>query len=90
MEDKQSLALDWWNNLPMFNMDKSCKRLLAARYFQTEQGFLTVEQITFIWKNELIQQREKLIAKYIGEFNKPKEYFKELEEINNKIDNLLI
>jgi len=27
-------ALDWWSKLPMFNMDKTCKRILAARHYK--------------------------------------------------------
>ena len=45
-------ALEWWNKLPMYNMDKPCKRVLAARHYQTEQSFLTNEQIEFIWQQE--------------------------------------
>lgn len=45
-------ALDWWKNLPMYNMDKPCKRVLAARHYQTEQSFLSDEQIEFIWQQE--------------------------------------
>ncbi len=45
-------ALDWWSKLPMFNMDKPCKRMLAAGYYKTEQSFLTDEQIEFIWQQE--------------------------------------
>jgi hypothetical protein len=45
-------ALNWWRNLPMYNMDKPCKRVLAARHYQTEQSFLSDEQIEFIWRQE--------------------------------------
>jgi len=34
---------------------------------------------------ELIEEREKLIWEYIGVFNKPQRYFKELEEMEQEL-----
>lgn len=48
-------ALNWWNNLPLYNMDKPNKRLFAAKYYQTEQSLLTDENITYIWQQEHIK-----------------------------------
>jgi len=45
-------ALVWWDKLPLYNMDKINKRILAARYYQTEQSLLTNEQIQFIYEKE--------------------------------------
>ena len=52
ISDVRQRALNWWRNLPMYNMDKPCKRVLAARHYQTEQSFLSDEQIEFIWRQE--------------------------------------
>ncbi len=54
IHDVRQRALTWWNKLPMFNMDKPCKRMLAARYYQTEQSFLTDGQIEIIWQQEYV------------------------------------
>ena len=36
-------------------------------------------------KQELIERRENLLKQYIGTFNKPQSYFKELEEIEQEL-----
>jgi len=36
-------------------------------------------------KEQLIEKRETLIKEYIGVFNKPQSYFKELEEIEQEL-----
>jgi len=36
-------------------------------------------------KEQLIEKREQLIQKYIGDFNKPQSYFKELEYIEQEL-----
>ena len=36
-------------------------------------------------KEELIKQREDLIKRYIGDFNKPHGYFNELEQIEHEL-----
>lgn len=45
-------ASAFWNKLPMFNMDKVCKRTLSQRYFEKEQSFLTIDEIVFIYEIE--------------------------------------
>ena len=52
IHDVRQRAFDWWIKLPMYNMDKPNKRVLAARHYQTEQSFLSEEQIEFIWHQE--------------------------------------
>ena len=52
IHDVRQRALDWWIKLPMYNMDKPNKRVLTARHYQTEQSFLSEEQIEFIWHQE--------------------------------------
>ena len=52
--DVRQRALDWWIKLPMYNMDKPNKRVLTARHYQTEQSFLSEEQIEFIWHQERV------------------------------------
>lgn len=44
--------MEWWNNLPLYNMDKPCRRVLSAMYYQREQSFLTGSEIEFIYNNE--------------------------------------
>lgn len=46
-------AIEWWDKLPMFDLDSPCKRMLSNQYFQNEPSFLTERQIEFIWKNEV-------------------------------------
>ena len=36
-------------------------------------------------KEQLIEKRETLIKKYIGVFNKPQSYFKDLESIEQEL-----
>jgi len=36
-------------------------------------------------KEQLIQKREELIKEYIGTWNKPQSYFKQLEEIEQEL-----
>ena len=36
-------------------------------------------------KEQLIERRIQLIEKYIGDFNKPQSYFKELESIEQEL-----
>ena len=36
-------------------------------------------------KEQLIEKREQLIKEYIGVFNKPQSYFKELEEMEQEL-----
>jgi hypothetical protein len=48
----EQLALLWWNILPMYNVDKPSKRVLAAKYFQTEASLLNHKQIIAIWQSE--------------------------------------
>ncbi len=38
-----------------------------------------------ITKEQLIEKRETLIKEYIGVFNKPQSYFKELEEMEQEL-----
>ena len=48
-------ALEWWDNLPMYDMDTDCKRVLSARYYQTEPVYLSHEQIEIIWQKQTKQ-----------------------------------
>jgi hypothetical protein len=34
---------------------------------------------------QLIKQKDELVKKYIGEFNKPSSYYTKLKELNEKI-----
>jgi len=38
-----------------------------------------------ITKEQLIEKRQTLIKEYIGVFNKPQSYFKELEEMEQEL-----
>jgi hypothetical protein len=38
-----------------------------------------------ITKEQLIEKRETLIKEYIGVFNKPQSYFKELEQMEQEL-----
>jgi hypothetical protein len=50
-------AVIWWLNLPVYNMDKPCKRVLSNIYFGKEPKFLTKDDILFIWKAEQLKKR---------------------------------
>jgi hypothetical protein len=53
IQTDRSKAIEWWNSLPMYNMDiRQCKRILAALYFNREQSLLTGREIEIIWKAE--------------------------------------
>lgn len=53
IENNRSKAIEWWNKLPMFNMDFPCKRMLSNKYFQREPSFLTGREIEIIWSAEV-------------------------------------
>ncbi len=50
--ESRKLAMEWWNKLPMFNMDFQCKRMLSNKHYQREPSFLTGREIEEIWKQE--------------------------------------
>ena len=45
-------ALDWWNKLPIYNMDKPCKRVYSNLYFEREPSSLTGREIEAIYNAE--------------------------------------
>ena len=49
-------AIDWWNKLPMYNPDYTCKRSLSYKYYDREPGNLTGREIQKIYKEEHINQ----------------------------------
>ena len=48
----RELALEWWNTLPRYDMDKECKEIYAQRYYQRSAGLITGLEIEEIWKKE--------------------------------------
>lgn len=43
-------ALGWWNKLPMYNMDKPCKRVLSNLHYSREPNSLTGREIQVIYE----------------------------------------
>ena len=48
----RSKAIEWWNKLPIFNMDFPSKRFLSNKFFQREPSSLTGREIEIIWRSE--------------------------------------
>lgn len=49
---ERTTAMEWWNSLPMYNMDNPCKRTLSYRYYDREPGNLTGSEIQRIYESE--------------------------------------
>lgn len=56
IETDRTKAIEWWNKLPMFNMDFPSKRMLSNIYYQREPSFLTGREIEEIWKKEILKE----------------------------------
>ncbi len=53
-------AKEWWNTLPLFHMDKPCKRLFAAR-LKKEVGMMTDKEILEVYIKHTNEQDDKEI-----------------------------
>ena len=49
MKDEE-ISKKWWDNLPKYNMDKPCQRVLSNLYYQREPSSLSDSEIEEIWR----------------------------------------
>ena len=50
LQNVRRSALQWWNKLPMYDMDKPSKRVLSNLHYEKEPSSLTGREIQAIYE----------------------------------------
>lgn len=76
----RELALDWWNKLPRYDMDKPCKEIYSQRYYERQAYSLNGREIEEIWVKEVFMKLTPSQADFVEKPNRKqfKEFSPEL------------